>query len=52
MMPRDSIARIALKRESDMMRGGLDTKKAGLSEMKTHRLVLDATGMTPKGSIN
>lgn len=37
---------------SDMMRDGLDTKKVGSLEMKTHRLVLDAIGMTPKDSIN
>ena len=52
MMQSDSIARIALKQGSDMMRDGLDTKKVGSLEMKTHRLVLDAIGMTQKDSIN
>lgn len=52
MMQSDSIARIASKQGSDMMRDGLDTKKVGSLEMKTHRLVLDAIGMTPKDSIN
>ena len=52
MMQSDSIARIALKQGSDMMRDGLDTKKVGSLEMKTHHLVLDAIGMTPKDSIN
>lgn len=51
-MQSDSIARIASKQGSDMMQDGLDTKKVGSLEMKTHRLVLDAIGMPPKDSIN